>query len=519
MLLPRGLMLLPRLCRSLPRASARAPMMTGARAAPRLGWRAPPPLPHAWPPRVRTCVSSSASSSSEAGSAVALARGKLTPAREALFRPIFDEMARGQLISTADLRDGIERAVPGCSVTDEEVARMMRIADVDGSGRVDFDEFIFLFEDIEDDSIGLTSLAQYWLGYSDQTRNPELVFNAVWKALAARLGGAEHVRLPSEMMFLGGAPGAGKGTMTPYIQASRGMTGEAIVISSLLNSPAAKKIIDEGGLVGDMEVFTMLLEKLIEPDQRHGALVDGFPRTVEQVHLLQLLHSKMKEASRTYDHTELAEHFPRPRVRMCILYVDEHLSIERQLNRGRQAIEHNRRVQETGEGATVEVRETDLSVKAAKHRYRLFVEGTMRANEALKQSFPFNIINASGSVDEVRHVVMQELSYQSSLELQEDTYAAIKHIPTAAEVTTRARQNLVARLDYYQNEHEPTFAAVIAMIEGDFLPVIRRHALVGQARVSSLDSEVLSSPLALDMVVDLMYDRGFNVCAEARDAP
>ena len=143
----------------------------------------------------------------------------------------------------------------------------------------------------------------------------------------------------------------------------------------------------------------------------------------------------------------------------------------------------------------------------------------MRANEALKQSFPFNIINASGSVDEVRHVVMQELSYQSSLELQEDTYAAIKHIPTAAEVTTRARQNLVARLDYYQNEHEPTFAAVIAMIEGDFLPVIRRHALVGQARVSSLDSEVLSSPLALDMVVDLMYDRGFNVCAEARDAP
>ena len=36
--------------------------------------------------------------------------------------------------------------------------------------------------------------------------------------------------------------------------------------------------------------------------------------------------------------------------KMCILYVDEHLSIERQLNRGRQAIEHNRRVQETGEG-------------------------------------------------------------------------------------------------------------------------------------------------------------------------
>jgi len=48
---------------------------------------------------------------------------------------------------------------------------------------------------------------------------------------------------------------------------------------------------------------------------------------------------------------------------------------------------------------------------------------------------------------------MQELSYQSSLELQEATYNAIKHIPTAADISKRARQNLVSRLDSYQVRH------------------------------------------------------------------
>ena len=72
---------------------------------------------------------------------------------------------------------------------------------------------------------------------------------------------------------------------------------------------------------------------------------------------------------------------PQPRFRMCILYVDEHESVQRQLSRGRKALEHNKQVDECGEGEYVEVRETDLSVKAAKQRYRLFVEGTMAANE------------------------------------------------------------------------------------------------------------------------------------------
>lgn len=452
----------------------------------------------------------------------------LSAERHALFRPLYDEMARGKFISRGDLLFSMTLAVPDATVTDEQIDRMMRLADLDGNGRIDFEEFVVLFEDIGDDEISLTSLAQYWLGFSNGLSDPETIFLQAWDRIARRHGGEANVQLPREVLFLGGAPGAGKGTMTPYIMQERGLDASPVVLSNLLNSPAAKKIIDAGGLVSDMEVFSMLLQELARPEQTPGALVDGFPRTVVQVGLLQMLHNKMSELSRSSeglvgsglgsggvgrDGAETTH--PRPRFRMCILYVDEHESIQRQLSRGRKALEHNRLVEETGEGELEEVRETDLSVKSAKHRYRLFVDGTMEANDALKSSFPYNLINASGSIAEVRQVVMQELSYQSSLELGEDTYNSIKHIPTAAEITRHARQNLVGRLDGYRSQHRETFEAVVSVIEDEFLSAIQRHALVGEARVSHT-SDVFTAPLAMDMAVDIMFDRGFALRVEER---
>jgi len=442
--------------------------------------------------------------------------------REVRFRQIFQELARGiswqedLMVSQEDLKVGLERAMPDCSVSIEQVEHMMRIADLDNSGQVDYAEFRVLFEGFDEEEMSLRTFAEFWLQNSDTIRVPELIFQSAWQRLCSRAGGEEHVRLPAEIMFLGGAPGAGKGTMTPYIMYERGLTAEVIVMSNLLTSPAAKKIIDDGGLVSDMEVFGMLLDELASPAQLLGALVDGFPRTVTQVQLLKMLDAKMRSLNRNWDGTDLGLSFPKPRFRMCILYVDEKLSVERQLWRGRQAVEHNKKARETGEGELVEVRETDLSVKAARNRYRLFAESTMAANEALNETFPFNMINAAGTVQEVRQVVMLELSYQSSLELQEETYNAIKVIPPAAELAKRARQRLVERLDSYQKEQAATFAAVISVIKDEFVPIIRRHALVGEARIRTKHAEVFGLPGALDMAVDVMYDRGFCLCAEDR---
>jgi adenylate kinase len=174
-----------------------------------------------------------------------------------------------------------------------------------------------------------------WLGYSHAVADPELIFQLTWRRLVQQQQGEENIQMPCEILFLGGAPGAGKGTMTPFIMRERGLDAQPIVMSSLLNSPAAKKIIEAGGLVSDFEVFQMLLEQLAKGEQANGCMVDGFPRTVVQVELLRLLHTKMKDLSGSLR----AGRMPRPRFRMCILYVDEHESVQRQLSRGRQALE------------------------------------------------------------------------------------------------------------------------------------------------------------------------------------
>lgn len=413
---------------------------------------------------------------------------------------------------------------------------MFNIGDRNDSGTISFEEFLALFdvfdeEALADEDVSVKALAEHWIGLSSGSAvlPADEIFDLAWRTLAKQAGGPENVRLPREILFLGGAPGAGKGTMTPHILRERGYRKtQAVSMSALLTSPAAKKIIDEGGLVSDLEVFSMLLDALAKSERLDGCLVDGFPRTVIQVELLKLLHDKMDALSRR-DHQSV---MPRPHFRMAILFVDEHESIRRQLSRGQAALEHNQRVEESGEGELVEVRETDLSLKAAQTRYRLFVEDTMAANEMLKRRFPFNMINATGSIEEVRFVMMQELAYQSSLELAEETYDTLRHIPTAAEVTRHARQNLVARLDGYQREHPQTFANVVGVIEREFLPAIRRHALIGEARVTMTVPYLVAQVSrrhdatnamstqdrmrAVDMAVDIMFDRGFALRAEER---
>jgi len=249
--------------------------------------------------------------------------------RTGKFRPIYDELARGERISRNDLAIGMRAAAPGTTITDEQLDRMMAFADLDGNGHIDFDEFVLLFEEIPDGEIGLASLAEHWLGYGSYTvMDPAMIFQASWRRLVMQRGGGDEtaIRLPREILFLGGAPGAGKGTMTPYIMWERGIEAEPVVISSLLQSPAAKRIIEEGGLVSDTEVFAMLLDELSQPNQRNGSLVDGYPRTVVQVELLRLLHAKMTELSRRVAReggaagvVAAAAAFPRPHFRMCIL--------------------------------------------------------------------------------------------------------------------------------------------------------------------------------------------------------
>jgi adenylate kinase len=124
-----------------------------------------------------------------------------------------------------------------------------------------------------------------------EIKDAQLIFNHVWKQLEADHG-RENLRFPKELILLGGAPGAGKGTNADFIRELRGITAEPIVVSALLDSPEAQKLKSQGGMVGDREVVGILIRKLLEPEQQNGAILDGFPRTKVQLECLKLLFDK-----------------------------------------------------------------------------------------------------------------------------------------------------------------------------------------------------------------------------------
>ncbi|MBA3708620.1 MAG: nucleoside monophosphate kinase, partial [Planctomycetes bacterium] len=345
------------------------------------------------------------------------------------------------------------------------------------------------------------------------------IFRDIWNRLESEIG-KDKLRFPREIIWLGGAPGSGKGTNTPFILRERGITAAPIVTSDLLNSPEMQRIKDAGNLVGDREVVGLLFRKLLTPTYENGVLVDGFPRTRIQVECLKLLYQRMLELRHEFRSTPLAPFFPKPAFHITILYVEEKESVDRQIKRGRTTLAHNQRVAETGVGAVHEERPTDFSEESARKRYRVFMDQTYGVLQSLKQVFHFHIINAQADIAAVERNIMREFKYQSSLELEDETLDAINHIPIAGEIVLNARQHLVRRLDSYQRDQEALFKRVIAVIDQEIMPVVLIHGITGLAKITT-ENEIFANQLAMNMLIDVMNERGYRVTGtvEARDIP
>lgn len=95
------------------------------------------------------------------------------------------------------------------------------------------------------------------------------------------------------ILILLGPPGAGKGTQAALISQQAGVahiaTGD-LFRENIRNQTElgmqAKAFVDKGALVPDELTVRMLLDRLDRPDTQQGALLDGFPRTVEQARAL-----------------------------------------------------------------------------------------------------------------------------------------------------------------------------------------------------------------------------------------
>ncbi len=345
-----------------------------------------------------------------------------------------------------------------------------------------------------------------------EIKDAQLIFNSVWEELESEFG-RENLHFAKELILLGGAPGSGKGTHTQFILAARGLTCESIVVSSLLSSPEAQRIKDQGGMVGDREVIGLVFRTLLEETYRDGAVLDGFPRTKVQVECLKLLVGKMNQLRHEYFDTSLRIHFRQPTIHVMVLFVDETTSIERQLKRGREIERHNQKVATTGVGEPMKHRPTDLDPDAAQHRYRVFKEKTWDALQSLKQTYFYHFINAQGPIEEVEQNILNELRYQSSLELDPQTFDRLRTLPLASHIIVHARQDLVRRLDHYELNQGPLFHQVIELIERKIMPVIVRHAISGIASVNSEDP-VFNDPDALVMLIDIFSERGYHAVVD-----
>lgn len=349
-----------------------------------------------------------------------------------------------------------------------------------------------------------------------EIKDGQLIFNRVWDGLEQEFG-RDKLRFPKEIMWLGGAPGSGKGTNTPFICRERGLTAPPVVMSTLLDSPEMRRLKDAGKLVGDVEVVDVLLRELLKERYQTGVVVDGFPRTKVQVQCVMLLHEKMVELRREFFHTPLGPQFRRPIFRITVLFVDERTSIERQLHRGREVRRHNDEVRATGEGELLEERATDFDEELARGRYRTFKEQTYDALASLRKYFHYHLINAQVPLAEVERSIREEFGYQSSLELDHATYDIIQTIPVVHDVVVHARQELVRRLDHYEHRYRSLFQRVVTVIDEEIVPVIRRHAITGKAHVTS-QNPLFDEPMAVDMLIDVLTERGFRCMYELKRA-
>ena len=101
-------------------------------------------------------------------------------------------------------------------------------------------------------------------------------------------------------LILLGPPGAGKGTQAaraagelnaPHISTGVILREAAAAGTELGNK--AKKIMDQGRLVGDDVMLGIIRERLAADDCANGYILDGFPRTIPQARALdELLHER-----------------------------------------------------------------------------------------------------------------------------------------------------------------------------------------------------------------------------------
>ena len=115
---------------------------------------------------------------------------------------------------------------------------------------------------------------------------------------------------------------------------------------------------------------------------------------------------------------------------------------------------------------------------------------------------------------EVERNILNELRYQSLLELDLQTYDSLRNLPLASEIILHARQDLVKRLDAYELNQTELFHQVIGLIQEKIMPVVVRHAISGLATVN-IEDPLLHDSEALAMLIDIFFRERLSCCGRS----
>jgi adenylate kinase len=103
-------------------------------------------------------------------------------------------------------------------------------------------------------------------------------------------------------IILLGAPGSGKGTQGDLLTKTYGFprisTGDLLRDAVALGTPLgqeAKAIMKRGNLVADDLVVKMVEQRITKSDCAEGYILDGFPRTISQAHMMENINQNHSE--------------------------------------------------------------------------------------------------------------------------------------------------------------------------------------------------------------------------------
>ncbi len=107
------------------------------------------------------------------------------------------------------------------------------------------------------------------------------------------------LNMRKQMIFLG-PPACGKGTQTNKLAEFLGLphvdTGSLLraeIKNETANGKIAKSYIDKGNLVPVELVASIIADRLAEDDCKHGYILDGYPRSVEQADMLEKINANI----------------------------------------------------------------------------------------------------------------------------------------------------------------------------------------------------------------------------------